>query len=152
MTIISEEDEADVYTSQRSEPPETRIFETMGFYWKRIMKTLPTFTTQIVLIFCVLPISFSIAIFLATAILNFGVAFIAQTISTLLILLILIPTLAVCITSAIATAYILQLTQSIYLRLSQSPHSSPNTSYPRIHSPPPIYAPKFEVEEKLKTC
>ncbi|CAL2038521.1 unnamed protein product [Caenorhabditis brenneri] len=147
-TTISEEEEADVYRKRKE-----TILEIFSVYWIRFMKTLPAFTGQIVVLFCVLPVSFSLAIFLLTAVFNFGIALIAQTISTVIILLFLIPSIVMCVASAIATAYILQLTQNVYLRLSTSPSSSSDAySNHRSISPPPEYIPKMEIEEKLKTC
>ncbi|CAO4371936.1 unnamed protein product [Caenorhabditis nigoni] len=143
----SEDDEADVYRRKQM-----TFVEILVIYVNQFMKSLPVFTGQIILIFCVLPVSFSLAIFLVTAIFNFGIAFIAQTVSTVILMLILIPSLAICIVSAIATAYILQFTQNIYLRIVNYPPNYPVNSSNRTISPPPEYIPKMEIEEKLKTC
>ncbi|UMM25994.1 hypothetical protein L5515_005578 [Caenorhabditis briggsae] len=145
----SEDDEAaaDVYRRKQM-----TLVEVLVIYVNQLMKSLPAFTGQIILIFCVLPVSFSLAIFLVTAIFNFGIAFIAQTVSTVILMLILIPSLAICIASAIATAYILQFTQNIYLRIVNYPPSYPVNFSNRTIIPPPEYIPKMEIEEKLKTC
>uniref|UniRef100_A0A1I7UR70 Transmembrane protein n=1 Tax=Caenorhabditis tropicalis TaxID=1561998 RepID=A0A1I7UR70_9PELO len=146
MTSSEDDEDADVYKR------ETRTMIEMIFgYWNLILRSLPSFTTQIVVIFCVLPVSFAVAIFLLTAIFNFGIALIAQTVSSIVILLFLIPTLVVCIVSAVATSYILHFTRIVYFRLSTSSIAHPNYSH-RSLSPPPEYIPKMEIEQKLKTC
>uniref|UniRef100_A0A8R1IHW7 Uncharacterized protein n=2 Tax=Caenorhabditis japonica TaxID=281687 RepID=A0A8R1IHW7_CAEJA len=84
MTSSSEEEEEDV----------PRVSAFFIYYSNRFMNNLPPFTGQIVVIFCVLPVTISLALFLITSVVNFGVAFVAQTISTVAILLFLIPVLA----------------------------------------------------------
>ncbi|CAI2349378.1 unnamed protein product [Caenorhabditis sp. 36 PRJEB53466] len=127
-TTSSEEEEADV-------PRAALIFDVFVFYFDRFVKTLPSFTGQIVVLFCVLPVSVSIAVFLVTALFNFGIAFVAQTISSVVLLLLLVPCLTLCVLSAISTAYLLQIGHFVYRRLVR---------------PPPTHFRKLEIEEKLK--
>ncbi|CAD6196032.1 unnamed protein product [Caenorhabditis auriculariae] len=89
---------------------------------------IPPATAQIAAIFCLVPLSVAATILVVTFLVNFGVAFIAQAISTLAVLLVLIPCLAFGLTSALICAYALDLLQLLFVRLWLNPNLVTNPS------------------------
>ncbi|CAB3401785.1 unnamed protein product [Caenorhabditis bovis] len=83
---------------------------------RAIQDHLPRATFDFVCLFSAIPMIVAAASLLLTAVVNFGVALIAQTASTILIVLLLVPCVTVCVVAGVAAAFVADVVGLLYQR------------------------------------